>query len=480
MGDRSSARARLDLRLALSHEPYDETNRSGLQNSSVHQPLFTLQPPTFLRQFLKLTAINVLSNVMVPIAGLLDVAFLGHLADIRHLAGVALATVVFNYLYWTFGFLRMSTTGMTAQAIGRGEEEEALLIGLRHGILALLLGAAIVILQVPLRQLGFAMLSAATEVAAAGEAFYNALIWGAPATLINFVIIGWLLGRSQSDRVLILTAVNSGANITLDYWFIVRLDWASTGAGLATALSQYLMLLVGLVMLAQEVPLKQMRVNTQQLWDASALATVWVLNRDILIRTFALISTFAIFTNLGSAFGTVPLTANALLMQVVTLAAYFIDGIAFATESLAGLFWGQGNVSQLKQLVLIAGGLSLCIGVLIAIAVIGYPDPLFGRLTTHSQVLDYLKQYVLWLLPVLGFGSLAYMFDGYFLGLTEGRVLRQATLQAVLLGFMPIAIVAWYRHNNHWLWFALTLFMAVRALALGWRWLHHHPKTEAV
>jgi MATE family multidrug resistance protein len=205
-----------------------------------------------------------------------------------------------------------------------------------------------------------------------------------------------------------------------------------------------------------------------------------VLNRDILIRTFALISTFAIFTNLGSAFGTVPLTANALLMQVVTLAAYFIDGIAFATESLAGLFWGQGNVSQLKQLVLIAGGLSLCIGVLVAIAIIGYPDPLFGRLTAHIQVLDYLKQYVLWLLPVLSFGSLAYMFDGYFLGLTEGRILRQATLQAVLLGFMPIAIVAWYRHNNHWLWFALTLFMAVRALALGWRWLHHHPKIEAV
>nr|WP_277881671.1 guanitoxin biosynthesis MATE family efflux transporter GntT [Phormidium sp. FACHB-592] len=441
--------------------------------------MFTLQPPTFLRQFLKLTAINILSNVMVPIAGLLSVAFLGHLSDIRYLAGVALATVVFNYLYWTFGFLRMSTTGMTAQAIGRGDEEEALLIGLRHGILALLLGVAIVILQMPLRQIGFAMLSATTEVATAGEAFYNTLIWGAPATLINFVIIGWLLGRSQSDRVLILAAVNSGANVALDYWFIVRLDWASAGAGLATALSQYLMLLVGLVMLIQEVQPKQMRVNTQQLWDASALTTVWVLNRDILIRTFALISTFAVFTNLGSAFGTVPLTANALLMQVVTLAAYFIDGIAFATESLAGLFWGQGNVRQLKQLVLIAGGLSLCIGVLFAIAVVSYPDPLFGRLTSHIQVLHYLKQYVVWLLPVLGFGSLAYMFDGYFLGLTEGRILRQATLQAVLLGFMPSAIVAWYGHNNHWLWLALTLFMAVRALALGWRWLHHHYKTEA-
>ena len=407
---------------------------------------------------------------MVPIAGLLDVAFLGHLADIRHLAGVSLATIVFNYLYWTFGFLRMSTTGMTAQAVGRGDEEEALLIGLRHGILALLLGVAIVILQVPLRQIGFAMLSATTEVAAAGQAFYNALIWGAPATLVNFVIIGWLLGRSQSDRVLILTAVNSCANVALDYWFIVRLDWASAGAGLATAMSQYLMLLVGLVMLSQDGQCKQSRVDRRKLWDASALTTVLVLNRDILIRTFALISTFAVFTNLGAAFGTVPLTANAILLQVVTLAAYFIDGIAFATESLAGLFRGQGKLSQLNQLVQVAGGLSLVCGMLFAIAFISYPDPLFGRLTSHAPVLLYLKQYVLWLLPVLGFGSLAYMLDGYFLGLTEGRVLRQAMLQAVLLGFVPIAIVAWYCHSNHWLWFALSLFMAVRALALGKRY----------
>jgi multidrug resistance protein, MATE family len=438
----------------------------------VRQPLITFQSPAFLQQFLKLTGINILSNVMVPIAGLLNVAFLGHLTDIRYLAGVSLATVVFNYLYWTFGFLRMSTTGMTAQAVGRGDDEEALLIGLRHGILALLLGVAIVILQVPLRQLGFAMLSATPEVAAAGQTFYNALIWGAPATLVNFVIVGWLLGRSQSDRVLILTAVNSCATVALDYWFIVRLDWASAGAGFATAMSQYLMLLVGLVILSRDMKPKQMRVNVRKLGDTTALTTVLVLNRDILIRTFALISTFAVFTNLGSAFGTVPLTANTILLQVVTLAAYFIDGIAFATESLAGLFRGQGKQSQLNQLVQIAGGLSLCVGVLFAIAFIAYPDPLFGRLTSHAPVLGYLKQYVFWLLPVLGFGSIAYLLDGYFLGLTDGQILRQTMLQAVLLGFVPTAIAAWYLHSNHWLWLALALFMAVRALALGWRWFH--------
>jgi multidrug resistance protein, MATE family len=433
-----------------------------------------LQPSTFLRPFLKLTVINILSNLLVPIAGLLDVAFLGHLAEIRYLAGVALANVLFSYLYWTFGFLRMSTTGMTAQAVGRKDESEMLLIGLRHGILALLLGLVIIILQVPIRQLGFAILSATPEVEAAGQAFYHALIWGAPATLINFVLIGWFLGRSQGSYVLILTAINSIANVGLDYWFIVRLGWASTGAGISTAISQYLMLCVGLLILSQTVQLKQVRTHITDLWNIPALKSLFSLNRDLVIRTFVLISTFAAFTNLGSTFGSVPLTANAILLQVVTLAAYFIDGIAFATETYAGLFQGQGSNNQLKRLVQVAGGLSLLVGIVFAIAFISYPDFLFGRLTTHTPVLLYLKDYVVWLLPVLSFGSIAYMLDGYFLGLTQGKILRQAMLQSVLIGFVPIAVVAWYWQSNHWLWLALALFMAMRSLSLGWQCYKHN------
>lgn len=360
---------------------------------------------------------------------------------------------------------------MTAQAMGRNDETEALAIGLRHGIFALLLGIVILILQLPLRQLGFTILVGSPEVEAAGKAFYNALIWGAPATLINFVLIGWFLGRSQSDRVLILTLVNSVANITLDYWLIVHLGLASIGAGLATAMSQYLMLGAGLILFSREVSINQIRASMRTLGNISALTTLFTLNRDIVIRTLALISTFAVFTNLGSAFGSLTLTANTILLQVVTLAAYFIDGIAFATESLAGLFQGQGNSKQLKQLLQIAGSLSLLVGILFAIVFIGFPDFLFGRLTSHTQIVDYLKHYVFWLLPVLSFGSIAYMLDGYFIGLTQGQVLRQAMLQAVLLGFAPIALIAWYWQSNHWLWFALSLFMFMRMLSLGLRCL---------
>jgi len=395
------------------------------------------------------------------------VAFLGHLMDIRHLAGVTLSTILFNYIYRTLGFLRMGTTGMTAQAVGREDEEAVLLTGLRNGILALGLGVAILILQQPLREIGFALVSATPEVKASGQAYYDARIWGAPATLLNFVLIGWFLGREQSGKVLVLSAVGNGANILLDYLFIVRWGWESSGAGLATAISQYLMLLTGMILVCRAVELKEVRAVAGQLLDLSALKASLALNRDIFIRTFAFLSTSSIFTNLSSVMGTVILTENALLLQVVTLAVYLIDGLAFATESLAGIFRGKDDNHQLTPLLWISGGTSLFLGLALALIFVLFPRALFGVLTNHLEVLDSINTYVSWLLPVLGFGSIAFILDGYFLGLAEGATIRSAALAATLVGFTPIAIAAWLCHSSHLLWLAMSLFMAARVVTLG-------------
>ncbi len=421
----------------------------------------------FLRHFWQLAIVNILSNLMVPLAGLMDVAFLGHLAEIRHLAGVALATVLFNYIYWTFGFLRMGTTGMTAQAMGREDWEAVLLTGLRNGALALGLGAVILILQQPLRAIGFALLSATPEVKASGQAYYNALIWGAPATLLNFVLIGWFLGRAHSGKVLLLSAVSNLTNVVLDYLFVVQWGWESTGAGLGTAASQYLMLSIGLMLVSREISFGQVRSLAGKILNSVALRAAFVLNGEILIRTFALVSTFAAFTNLSSALGTEVLSTNALLLQVVTLAAYFIDGLAFATETLAGVFRAKGSLAQLNLLIWVSGATSLCVGLLFAIAFILTPLPLFGLLTNHTEILTKISNYVVWLLPVLAFGAIAYMLDGYFLGLTEGRILRSSVVTAALVGFAPMAVAAWYLRNSHLLWLSLTLFMLIRAASLG-------------
>jgi multidrug resistance protein, MATE family len=424
----------------------------------------------FLPSFLRLAGINMLSNLTVPLAGLVDVAFLGHLADIRHLAGVAIATVVINYIYWTFGFLRMGTSGMTAQAVGSRDWEGMMLVGLRNSSLALGLGVTILILQHPIRELGFALLSAAPEVKSSGQLYYNALIWGAPATLINFVLLGWFLGRGHGRPVLLLSLIGNGANIGLDYLLIGRWGWESVGAGAATAISQYIMLGVGLILIFAEFRSSQVFSSRlfKRMLDSVALKATFSLNSDILIRTLVLISTFAVFTNLSSTFGTTVLAANTLLLQILTLAAYFIDGIAFATESFAGIFRGKGAIAKLLPLAWISGGMSLGLGLAIAIAVSLFPIPLFSLLTDHQEVINRASLYALWLLPVLGFGSIAFMLDGYFLGLTEGSILRRSAVIAALIGFVPLAVVAWRWQNTHLLWLALALFMLGRVITLTW------------
>jgi multidrug resistance protein, MATE family len=410
-----------------------------------------------LHRFFRLSIANILANLLVPLAGLIDIAFLGHLSEIRHLAGVAIATVLFDYLYWTFGFLRMGTTGMTAQAMGRQDPDAALLVGLRNGAIALGLGIALVLLQTPIRMAGFALLSTTPDVKAAGQAFYNALIWGAPATLLNFVVVGWFLGRSQSNRVLLLSAVNNLTNIGLDYLFIVRWGWASGGAGAATALSQGVMLLVGMGLLTREVSWAQLHRGSKHL----------MLNGELVLRTLALISTFAVFTNLSSNLGPQVLSINAILLRVVTLAAYFIDGLAYATESLTGLLSAQKNLTQLALLLQVGVLTSLGLGLLISLAFILAPTTLFQLLTNHHEILDRIGTYTPWLLPVLGFGSVAFLLDGYFLGLTAGRLLRRSVIIAAVGGFLPAAIAAGQFRNAHLLWLGLALFMTLRVFTLA-------------
>jgi multidrug resistance protein, MATE family len=425
----------------------------------------------FQRRFWRLAIANIISNLMVPLASLVDVAFLGHLADIRHLAGVAIATVLFNYIYWTFGFLRMGTTGLTAQARGRGDTQTEILILFRHGAIALVIGTIILLLQRPLREIGFTLLQADPEVLEAGRAYYNALIWGASATLLNFVLFGWWLGREQEKAVLLISAVNSGANIVLDYLYVVRWGQESAGAGAATALSQLITLIIGLGLAYRGLTTIKPKPQSfkqllLQIGELTALQAAFDLNRDILLRTLALVSTFAVFTNLSATLGTKILAGNTLLLQVVTLAAYFIDGIAFATESMAGNLHGQGKKAQLLPLLKLAGSVSLLSGIGFAAVFCVFPQSLFSLLTSHQAIIQQIKDYLWWLFPVLGFGSIAYMLDGYFIGLTAGKILRQSTLLAAIIGFAPMAIAAWYWQTNHLLWLALTLFMATRSITL--------------
>lgn len=423
-------------------------------------------PPSLGRRFARLTFYNILANVTVPLSSLVDTALLGHLADIRFLAGVALAAVLFEYIYWTFGFLRMGTTGTTAQALGQGDEPETYRVLYRALLVAWALSALILLLWLPLRELGFALLTSSGEVEAAGRSYFDARIWAAPAVLSNFAFMGWFLGREDGRSALVMALVANIANIVLDYVFIVRLGLAASGAGLATALGQCLMLVAAAAVFFRRY--QPRRWKWSEVLDRASLLDLFRLNRDILLRTVALITTFALFVNFSAILGTAVLTANAILLRLQTLVAYFIDGAAFATESLAGVFRGAGRQDQLNRLrrLALASGVAATLPFLAIILIA--PRRFYGLLTSHQETLDLAVAYGPWLVPTLLIGSFAYIYDGYFLGLTAGRALRNSMVVSTLVVFVPLAIVAVKIGNNHLLWLAMVGFMVTRTTSLAW------------
>lgn len=431
--------------------------------ATTHQPA----PHGLSRRFARLTALNIAANVTVPLASLVDTALLGHLAEIRFLAGVALGAVLFEYVYWTFGFLRMGTTGTTAQALGRGDGREIFLVLYRSWALALGLGLAILVLQVPLRELGFALLSGSPEVEAAGREYFNGRVWAAPAALANFAFLGWFLGREESGRALVMTVAGNLVNVAASYVLIARLGWAAFGAGLGTAISQYVMLAIALALFLGRPGRVAWRWS--EVWDAARLRQLFRLNRDILVRTVSLITAFALFTNFSSMLGTAALAANAILLRFLTLAAYLIDGAAFASESLAGALHGRGDRSGLGRLHRVA----LAVGLLFALPFLAtfllLPGPSLGLLTSQAQTIELARRHIAWLVPTVAIGSVAYVYDGLFLGLTAGRTLRNSMIASLAL-FLPAALFAVHSGSNHLLWLSLVGFMAARAATLHFAW----------
>ncbi len=426
-----------------------------------------LDSDTFRVRFFRLSTLNILSNLLVPLASLIDVAFLGHLDEIRHLNGVALAAVIFDLIYRLGLTLRMGTTGTTAQASGRQDEDEVALILLRNLLLALVFSGVILLLQWPIRELGFNLLASTAETEAAGRAYFNVMILGVPANMTMFVLLGWLLGLEQSGKVLLISIVSNGANIFLDYWLIVRCHWGSTGAGLATVGSQYAALVIALGFAARLLPWHSIKGLLPRIHNWSATVETLILNRDILLKTLVIGLTMSVFIDIGSSLGTTIFAANTLLFQAVILFSHISRGFCYATESLTGVFYGEGRSDKLQQLLQLAMVSCMAAGVLCATVTIGFSDVLFQFFTNKESVLSLMHIYVFWLLPVMTFGSIANTLDGYFLGLAVGSILRDAMVLAAICGFSLLAMAAWQWHSCHILWLAWTSFMMFRALFLG-------------
>ncbi len=421
---------------------------------------------SLLHRFYQMASINILAILTEPLAGLIATAFLGHLPEINDFAGVNLASILFNYIFETMFCLRISTTALTAQAVGRNERENLLLVGIRSAFVALVAGVMIVLLQYPLGVSGFNLLNISPELAKSGLSYFYTRIWGTPAVLLNFVIIGWFLGREENIKVFVLTGIGNITYVVLSYLTIIQWGWGSQGAGLSQAFSEYLILLIGLILMIGSIEWQIMPGVIQKFWDISAFRATISFNRDLLLKSCIQISVWAIFFFLSTNLRTEILSVNTLLQQVIFFVMCVIEGVGIATETLTGNLQSQPDKAQLRRILQISLLFSTLIGFFSSVACIFFPEVIFGLLTNHHEIIDLIKIYVPWLFLVLVFFSISWILEGYFTGLGNGKASLNASVIAILVGFAPTAFWAWINHDNHILWLAISAFMLTRMIVL--------------
>jgi len=429
---------------------------------------------SFLPRFYRLAGVAVLSNMMVPLAGLCDAAFLGHLSNINYLAGVILGGLLFDYLYRILKFLRNSTNALTANAVGQGDETGVLVGLLRCGLIALAIASLILLFQYPIHKLGFWILSGSSEIESAGLDYFNTRIWGAPAVLLNFVLIGWFLGREMNGIVFLISLVGNGTNVLFDYLMIVQWGWQSMGAGLATALSQYLALIVGLVAVALTTQWSSLKPAIAKIGNRQELTSAIALNGNILVRFLSLISAYAIFTNASATFGTQTLAENGLLLQIALLSQFTVQGVGMTAQTLIGNFKGKGNVGQMLPVLRVALVTGSAIALTFALSTVLLPNTVFKLLTNHAEVSEAMQQYTIWLVPLLSLTAVAFMLESYFTGIKDGATLRKGALLAFSVGFGPLVLLGIYQQSEALLWGALSAYMGVLLTFLTYQLLKTH------
>lgn len=403
-----------------------------------------------------------LGQTTVPLVGLVDVAVIGRTGDAAALAGVALGTTIVNFLFWSFGFLRMGMTGMTAQAQGAGDADEVDALLIRGVAVGIAIGAILIAAQLILIPAAFALLAGGPDVHASAAPYVAARFFGAPASLAVFAINGWLLGLGRSRAALALQIVMNLVNAGLDILFVWHFGMGARGVGLGTACAEWTALATGLLLVAPH--LHALR-NRARLFDRQALKRLFAVNADIMIRTVALLLMFAWLANAGARLGTVALAANQVLLQVIALVAFVLDGFAFTAESRVGQAIGARSRPDLIRAIRLTGEFSFGVAAISCLLIFTLGAPGIALLVTNESVRATANMLLplVAILPLLG--TPAWLLDGIFIGATGGRALRNA---AVLATALYIATDLLLRPWGIWgLWTAFLIAYLYRAGALG-------------
>ena len=424
------------------------------------------------KKILKLAIPNIISNISIPLLGIVDMALMGHLESDSYIGAIALGSLIFNFIYWGLGFLRMGTSGFTAQAWGRRDLPETILVFSRAVFIAIITGILLLLLQKPIEIFSFLVLKGETRVEELAMAYFRIRIWAAPAALGQFALLGFFLGMQNARLPMVVLVTTNVINIGCSYLFVMKLGMESNGVALGTVIAQYSGLFLALFFFRKYFRRLFRYWSLQGTLQWEKLKHFLLINKDIFIRTMCLVAVFSIFTARSASTDVLNegedtiLAVNSLLMQFFMFFSFLIDGFAHASEALTGKFIGAGDRLSLKRSIRLLFIWGTAISMIFTLLYLFGGNVIFRALTNNAEVIANAKPYFFWvvLIPMVSYS--AFLWDGIFIGATAGPEMRNAMLASTLVVFFPAYILAGRFMDNHGLWLAFILFMIARGISM--------------
>lgn len=422
------------------------------------------QTPNIInKRILQIAVPSIISNITVPLLGLIDVTIVGHLGSAAYIGAIAVGGMLFNIIYWIFGFLRMGTSGMTSQAYGKHDMDEVTRLLLRSVGVGLLIAIILVALQYPIRKLAFTFIQTTEEVEQLATLYFQICIWGAPAMLGLYGFAGWFIGMQNSRFPMYIAITQNIVNIAASLCFVYLFHMKVAGVALGTLTAQYAGFFMALLLWRRYYGKLKERIAWQEILKKESMLRFFQVNRDIFLRTLCLVIVTLFFTSAGAAQGEVVLAVNTLLMQLFTLFSYIMDGFAYSGEALVGKYIGADNRPALHRTVrqLFIWGIGLSTGFTLLYFFGG--KAFLGLLTNEVSVIREAGNYFYWVLAIPLAGFAAFLWDGIFIGATATRQMFYAMLAASVSFFLVYySLHEWM--GNHALWLAFIVYLSLRGI----------------
>ena len=425
-----------------------------------------LSPRALNGQILRLAVPNLISNVTVPLLGAIDLAMMGRMNSLTAMGAISLGAMIFNFIYWALGFLRMGTCGFTAQAYGANRMDECVVTLFRGLCIALLGGLLLWVLQTPILRIALSAAAPEAELAEATARYFRIRIWAAPASIAAFAYAGWFIGMQDSKTPMWVAICINLANIGFNYLFIFVYHLGSDGVATGTVLAQYTGLLLYTVFAVKRLTKLPHRVRWRAIAEVKALKRFLNVNSDIFLRTLLLIAVFGFFTARSTRFGSEILVLNTLLYQFFIFYSYAMDGFAHAAEALCGKFTGSGERQEKRRTVRYVFRWGLGIGLAFTLCYgLGF-DGIMRLFTDDAQILGLSRQYFFWIPLVTLLGFPAFLWDGVYAGSLASKAML-LTMAFSVLGFFALFYGFCPLLQNHAMWLALTGFLCLRGISMG-------------